>query len=273
MQTIDVTHLCLDESTKAPLLTAEEEKELGRAIQRGCAASLDKMVVANTRLALSNATKFTKRGLPLVDLFQEAVCGLIMAAKRFDPERGYRFSTYATWWIRQSIQRALADKGQTIRLPVHRYEQIVWLKKCVVRLTNDFGDRPTPAEIAEAMGISREVVAELLTVMNQQPSSLDKLVSDGNDTPFSYWIEDSNALQPEREVEKTSTAEMVNGLLETLTAREAMIVKMRFGFNGYDAMTLREISERFGLTRERIRQIEGDALGRLRRVVGGVNYF
>jgi RNA polymerase primary sigma factor len=272
-----------------PLLTVEEEVELARRWRRGRQAeqrlsrnghdekerarlrrqikagyaARDHLITANTRLVISIAKRYRGQGVPFQDLIQEGNLGLMRAADKFDPDRGYKFSTYATWWIRQAVTRALADQGRTIRLPVHMGEAIRKLNRTAYLLEQDLGRPPSPEEIADEMGLKPRRVRWMMKVA-RRPMSLQKPVGEEKDSELGSFIEDEETPPPPEVAEQTLLRATLEELLETLDPREARVLRLRFGLhNGY-RYTLEEVGEKFGLTRERIRQIEKEALRRLR---------
>lgn len=285
----DTISLYLKEVGKVPLLTQEEEIELAKKIEEGNLAKrrlakgvsdpeerkrLEKLVEegkaaqehlikANSRLVVSVAKKYIGRGVPFLDLIQEGNIGLIRAVKKFDYRRGYKFSTYATWWIRQAVTRAIADQGRTIRVPVHMYEQINQLARAVRKLVQELGREPTTEEIAEELSISPNKVEQIIRV-SHRPLSLETPVGEEEDSFLGDFIEDDSSPSPTETATQSLLREQLEEILKSLSPREAKILKLRFGLlDGY-SYTLEEVGRKFGVTRERIRQIEAQALGRLR---------
>ncbi len=240
----------------------EERRRLERAIDEGRAAR-EHLIKANTRLVVSIAKKYMGRGVPFLDLIQEGNLGLMKAVEKFDHTRGYRFSTYATWWIRQTITRAIADQGRTIRVPVHMSDRIRRLYKTARRLEQEQGRKPTPEEIAEELEIEPRKVQWMLKV-SWRPLSLEKPVGEEEDSELGSFIEDDNTPTPTQTAYEHLLKEKMEEILATLTPREARILRLRFGLQDGRSYTLEEVGQKFGLTRERIRQIEGKALRRLR---------
>src|SRR5579885_218037 len=246
------------------LLTAKEEIELDRRIARGDMGAKKKLIQANLRLVVSVAKKYQGRGLPFLDLIQEGNLGLIRAAEKYDPERGYKFSTYATWWIRQGITRALADKSRTIRVPVHMVETINNLRKTTRRLSQELGRRPNMEELAGALKVTIGKVKEVLAA-NRLPLSLDTPYGEDEDNSLAELVEDENSTPPEVSTETQLMSRDIRGVLSTLTPREREILVLRFGLNDGQQRTLEQVGRLVGLTRERTRQIELKALRALRQ--------
>ncbi len=240
----------------------EERKRLERIVSEGKAAR-EHLIKANTRLVVSIAKKYMGRGVPFLDLIQEGNLGLMKAVEKFDYRRGYRFSTYATWWIRQTITRAIADQGRTIRVPVHMSDRIRRLYKTARRLEQERGRKPTPEEIAEELDIEPHKVRWMLKV-SWRPISLEKPIGEEEDNELGSFIEDDQTPPPTQSTYEHLLKEKMEEVLATLTPREARILRLRFGLLDGKSYTLEEVGQKFGLTRERIRQIEGKALRRLR---------
>ena len=260
----DAVKQYLKEMGRYALLSAEEENELAARIEAGDKSASDEMVQSNLRLVVAIAKKYVGRGLTLDDLIQEGNLGLMRAVKKFDRSKGFKFSTYATWWIRQSITRAIADSGRTIRIPVHMVETINKLVVAEKQLTQELGRDPTNGELAEKLGW--EDVQKVLEVrkLSLQPTSLSAPVGDGEDSAFGDFIEDMNAADPYEEAEMTDLRKNIAMVLDTLTEREKRVIELRYGLNGEKPCTLEEVGQEFGVTRERIRQIESKALRKLK---------
>jgi RNA polymerase primary sigma factor len=287
----DTVGLYLKEMSRVPLLKIEEEidlaqriekaeqaqrelqkirdrrkvrvrRELEKAIQDGMLAR-EHLIKANTRLVVSIAKKYIGRGVPFLDLIQEGNLGLMKAVSKFEVARGFRFSTYATWWIRQTITRAIADQGRTIRVPVHMTDRIRSMYKTARRLEQNYGRPPTPEEIAGELEVNTERVEWMLRV-SWVPISLESPVGDEDDSEFGMFVEDEITPQPSQTAYQNMLRERVEQVLGTLSPREARIIRLRFGLENGHPYTLEEVGQKFGLTRERIRQIEGKALRRLR---------
>ena len=251
------------EMGKVPLLTADEEVALAKRIEHKDMAAKAKLIEANLRLVVSVARRHMGRGMPFLDLIQEGNLGLMRAVEKFDYRRGFKFSTYATWWIRQAITRALADQARTIRVPVHMVEMINKFIRVQRQLLQEHGREPTPEEIAEELGVTPEKVREIVKI-SQQPASLHAPVGEDGDTLLADFIEDKDAPSPVEEVDETVGKEQLSRVLDLLTRRERTVLALRFGFEGGRPRTLEEIGHEFGLTRERIRQIEAKTLAKLK---------
>jgi RNA polymerase primary sigma factor len=287
----DSISLYLKEIGRIPLLTAEQEVSLAKRMEAGRnakqrlsksggrlgyekreqlaetvrdgQAAQEHLIKANSRLVVSVAKKYVGRGVPFLDLIQEGNIGLIRAVKKFDYRRGYKFSTYATWWIRQAVTRAIADQGRTIRVPVHMYEQINRLARVSRQLVQELGRDPTMEEIADGLGVSPKKVERTIKV-SQRPLSLEMPVGEEDDSFLGDFIEDSDAPSPTDQASQQLLRDQIDDIFISLTPREVRILQLRFGLvDGY-SYTLEEVGKKFGVTRERIRQIEAQALGRLR---------
>lgn len=245
------------------MLSADEEVKLAHRIAEGDQSAKNELVEANLRLVVSLARHYQGCGLSYQDLIQEGNIGLIKAAEKFDVSKGFRFSTYASWWIKQALSRAIADQSRTIRIPVHMTENINKFKKTERELLSKLNREPKIKEIADAMGISEKQAKEIQSYI-VEPTSLDIQVGDDDDTTIGSFIEDTHFVNPESAYIKESNGDVVNAVLDTLSDREANILRLRFGIGGKKAMTLEEVGKEYGLTRERIRQIEAKALRKLR---------
>jgi RNA polymerase primary sigma factor len=259
---VDSLRLYLRSIGRVPLLTAEEEVSLAKRIERGDMAAKQHMVEANLRLVVSIAKGYVGRGLTLLDLIQEGSLGLIRAVEKFDYRRGYKFSTYATWWIRQAVTRALADKGRTIRIPVHMVERLNKLIYAERRLIQQLGREPTPEELAGELECSVRDVREVMRV-TQQPVSLEKPVGDEDDSALADFVEDVSAASPFEIASEALRRENIRRVLEALPTREREVIEMRYGIVGGRSRTLEEVGRAFNITRERVRQIENRTLKKL----------
>lgn len=262
-RTEDSVQLYLREIGRVRLLSAKEEIELARRIAGGDELAKKRLVQANLRLVVSVAKKYQNRGLPFLDLIQEGNLGLIRAAEKFDAERGYKFSTYATWWIRQGVTRALADKSRTIRVPVHMVETINNLRKATRKLSQELGRRPTLEDLAKAMNCSITKVKEVLSA-NRVPMSLDTPLGEDEDNSLADVVQDESSTPPEDSTASALLALDIRGVLATLTAREREVIILRFGLKDGHQRTLEQVGKLVGITRERTRQIELKALRALR---------
>ena len=259
----DPVRMYLREIGKVPLLTAEQEVSLAKRIERGDMGAKNALIKANLRLVVSIARKYANRGLTLLDLIQEGNLGLIRAVEKFDYRRGFKFSTYATWWIRQAVSRALADQARTIRIPVHMVETINKLIRVQRQLLQDLGREPTPEEIATDMGLTPDKVREIQKI-SQEPVSLENPVGDEGDSQLGDFIEDEQSVAPSDAVGELMQGEDLGRVLELLTSRERRVLEMRYGLTDGRPHTLEEVGVQFGVTRERIRQIEAKTLAKLR---------
>lgn len=259
----DPVRMYLKEIGKVPLLTAEEEVELAKRMEAGDEYAKQKLCEANLRLVVSIAKKYMGRGMLFLDLIQEGNLGLIKAVDKFDYTKGYKFSTYATWWIRQAITRSIADQARTIRIPVHMVETINKLIRVSRQMLQEQGREPTPDEIAEEMGISVEKVREILKIA-QEPVSLETPIGEEEDSHLGDFIPDEDAPAPAEAAAFSMLKEQLVDVLSTLTEREQKVLKLRYGLGDGRARTLEEVGKEFDVTRERIRQIEAKALRKLR---------
>lgn len=259
----DPVHTYLKEIGRVPLLTAQQEADLARAAQAGDADARRALSEANLRLVVSVAKRYVGRGLPFLDLIQEGNLGLMKAAEKFEPERGFKFSTYATWWIRQAITRAIADQARTIRIPVHMVETINKVKKVNSQLLHENGHEPTNEQIAEKLEMPVEKVREIMRVA-QEPVSLETPIGEEEDSHLGDFIPDEDAPAPSDVASHTMLKEQLAEVLSTLTPREEKVLRLRFGLEDGRSRTLEEVGKEFNVTRERIRQIEAKALRKLR---------
>ena len=263
----DSVRLYLREIGKIPLLSNEEEVDLAYRIVKGEKKAKDKMVEANMRLVVSIAKRYSGRSLDFLDLIQEGNTGLLRAVEKFDPDKGFKFSTYATWWIRQAITRAIADQARTIRIPVHMVETINKVLRATRKLTNELNREPSVEEIAKEMGMEPEKVDYVMKI-KQDIASLDATVGrdgDDEDSVLGDFIEDEGRVSPEDAAAAQMLKEQIAEILSSLSEREQKVVKLRFGIGGGRPHTLEEVGAEFSVTRERIRQIEAKALSKLRK--------
>ncbi len=259
--------LYLQEIGKTPLLTIEEEVMRALRIRRGDRAARDRMIKSNLRLVVKIAMDYKDFGLPLLDLISEGNIGLIKAVERFDPRKGGKLSTYAAWWIKQSIKRALANQSKTIRLPVHLVDKISKMRKTAMHLSEGLGREPTDEELAAELQIPTAKVAHLKSV-SVRPASLDAPIGDeGDSTTFGEVVGDENAVSPYEGLREKNLASDLHAMVDSLDKREAEIIRLRFGLNGRDELTLEEVGKRFHVTRERIRQLEYIALAKMRKAM------
>src|SRR6186713_828787 len=256
----------LREIGQIPLLTPEQEIELASKIKKGDKAARSLMIRSNLRLVVKIAHDYANLGLPLLDLISEGNIGLIKAVERFDPRKGGKLSTYAAWWIKQSIKRALANQSKTIRLPVHLVDKISKMRRVAMQMSEELGREPTDDELAEEVGLSAAKVSQLKTVAIR-PASLDAPISDDDTTEFGEIVGDAEALTPFERLRDKNLRDEVGDLLSVLDEREKKIIFSRFGLDGGKAKTLEEVGKKFGVTRERIRQLQNIALMKLRRAL------
>ena len=261
--TSDSVRMYLKEIGRVELLSAEEEVELAKRIEQGDKEAKRRLAEANLRLVVSIARKYAGRGLMFLDLIQEGNMGLMKAVEKFDYRKGFKFSTYATWWIRQAISRAIADQARTIRIPVHMVETINKYIRISRQLHQEMGREPTPDEIAKEMGLTTEKVREIMKIA-QEPISLETPVGEENDSSLGDFIEDHDVLAPADAASYEMLKEQISEVLDTLTEREESVLRLRFGLDDGRSRTLEEVGKVFGVTRERIRQIEAKALRKLR---------
>ena len=261
--TEDPVRMYLKEIGTVPLLTADEELELAQRKADGDEAAKERLIEANLRLVVSIAKRYVGRGMLFLDLIQEGNLGLIKAVEKFDYRKGYKFSTYATWWIRQAITRAIADQARTIRIPVHMVETINKLIRVSRQLLQELGREPTPEEISEEMGMPVDRVREILKI-SQEPVSLETPIGEEEDSHLGDFIQDDNVPVPAEAASFTLLREQLVEVLGTLTEREQKVLRLRFGLDDGRARTLEEVGKEFNVTRERIRQIEAKALRKLR---------
>ncbi len=259
----DPVRMYLKEIGKVPLLDAEEETELAKRMEQGDEEAKRRLAEANLRLVVSIAKRYVGRGMQFLDLIQEGNLGLIKAVEKFDYRKGFKFSTYATWWIRQAITRAIADQARTIRIPVHMVETINKLIRVSRQLLQDLGREPTPEEIAKEMNLDEDKVREILKIA-QEPVSLETPIGEEEDSHLGDFIPDDDAQAPAEAATFTLLKEQLMEVLDTLTPREQKVLRLRFGLDDGRARTLEEVGKEFDVTRERIRQIEAKALRKLR---------
>ena len=261
--TNDPVRMYLKEIGKVPLLTAVEEVALAKRIERHDMEAKRKLIEANLRLVVSIAKRHVGRGVSFLDLIQEGNLGLMRAVEKFDYRRGFKFSTYATWWIRQTITRAIADQARTIRIPVHMVDATNRFIRVQRQLLQDIGREPTREEIAAEMGTTPQKVREILKI-SQEPVSLETPIGEEGDSQLGDFIEDKHAVKPVEAVSEIMQEEKLNQVLSTLTHRERKVIELRFGLKGEHPRMLEEVGQKFGLTRERIRQIEAQTLAKLK---------
>ena len=256
----------LREIGRIPLLTPQQEVELAGKIKEGDAAARERMINANLRLVVTIARDYINLGLPLLDLISEGNIGLTKAVERFEPGKGAKLSTYAMWWIKQSIKRALANQSKTIRLPVHLVDKIAKVRRVSLQMSDELGREPTNDELGEEIGIAAEKVARLRSI-GIRPASLDAPIGDDDATEFGEIIGDEDAQTPFELLRDESLRGEVDGLIAVLDSREKKIISQRFGLDGGKPKTLEDVSKGFGVTRERIRQLQNTALAKLRRAL------
>jgi RNA polymerase primary sigma factor len=261
--TTDALQLFLKDIGRVPLLTAAQEVELAKRIERGDHGAKQAMVEANLRLVVSIAKRYRNQGLPFLDLIQEGTIGLVRAAEKFDYRKGFKFSTYATWWIRQAVARAIADKGRTIRMPVHVVEKLNRILRCERKLRAERGREPTVEEIARDLDMSSEEV-EHIRRSSQAPVSLEKPVGDDDESEFGHFLADESTPLPDELAETALQREALRSILGALSERERRVLELRYGLDGQQPRTLDEVGRAFNVTRERIRQIEHQGLKKLR---------
>jgi RNA polymerase nonessential primary-like sigma factor len=263
----DVTRIYLSEIGRARLLTAEEEITLARAVRKGCLASRQRMIESNLRLVVNVARPYIKRGLPLLDLVEEGNLGLIRAVEKFDPDRGCRFSTYATWWIRQSVERAIMNQCRTVRLPIHVIRELTTYLRTSRKLEQTLNRRPTADEVASELGTDPKSVKRLF-IMNDSANSADEAPGSesGSGRSLLESIADENGSNPEAHYAGAAAEELLGKWLEQLPAQQRDVVEHRYGLHGHGRRTLEEVGELLGVTRERVRQVQLAALVRLREI-------
>jgi RNA polymerase primary sigma factor len=259
----DALQLFLKDIGKVPLLTAAQEVELAKRIERGDHAAKQAMVEANLRLVVSIAKRYRNQGLPFLDLIQEGTIGLVRAAEKFDHRKGFKFSTYATWWIRQAVARALADKGRTIRMPVHIVEKLNKISRSERKLRGELGREPSAAEVGRDVDLLAEEVAQIRRLA-QTPVSLEKPVGDEDESEFGHFLTDESEPLPDEAAELVLRNETLRNMLSMLSPRERRVLELRYGLDGGHPRTLDEVGQAFNVTRERVRQIESHTLKKLR---------
>lgn len=264
--TADATKVYLSELGKSKLLTADEEKIYGKRVLRGDQEARKVMIESNLRLVVKISRRYLNRGLPLLDLIEEGNLGLIRAVEKFDPDRGFRFSTYATWWIRQNIERALMNQSRTIRLPIHINKEINQYYRKARELTQLYGEEPTMAEVALALDKPLEKLQKLLNY-GERVSSLDITIGKEGNSPLVNFVSEESELEPDEAINDDAVHESVESWLHQLEPKQQEVIVRRFGLHGHDNSTLAQVGEELGLTRERVRQIQMEALRRLRRIL------
>jgi RNA polymerase primary sigma factor len=254
----------LREIGEVPLLTPQQEIDLAARIHKGDAAAREHMIRANLRLVVKIAHDYEGMGLPLLDMINEGNVGLMRAVQRFDPAKGAKLSTYAAWWIKQAIKRAIANQGRTIRVPVHLVDRIAKIRRTAMQLHEELGREPTDAEVAEVLGMKRKRVTELLEAA-QRPASLDAPIGEDDDTSFAEKVRDEAMSTADAAIQQDQSHAMIREFVDRLDEREQTILRYRFGLDGGSEKTLEEVGQHFGVTRERIRQIQNGAMSKLRR--------
>lgn len=262
----NVMRTYMQEIGKTPLLTPQEEVELAERIKKGDKEARDRMISANLRLVVKIAHDYNNFGLPLLDLISEGNIGLIKAVERFDPSKGGKLSTYAAWWIKQAIKRALANQSKTIRLPVHLVDKIAKMRQVTSKLAEELDREPTDDEVAYEMGVSANRVSHLKSV-SVRPSSLDAPIGEDGDTNFGDLIGDEMQSTPLENLQQKTTSNDIQSVINLLEPRESEIIRLRFGLDGNHPLTLEEVGEKFDITRERVRQIQMIALHKMRRIM------
>jgi len=262
----NVMRTYMQEISKTPLLTKQEEVDLAKRIKAGDKSARDHMISANLRLVVKIAYDYNNFGLPLLDLISEGNIGLIKAVERFDPEKGGKLSTYAAWWIKQSIKRALANQSKTIRLPVHLVDRIARMRKVTAQLADELDREPSDEEIGYAMDMPVNKVAHLKSV-SIRPASLDAPVGEDGEATFGELVGDENEATPLENLQEKSMSNDIKSVIDRLEDREADIIQLRFGLDGNRPLTLEEVGERFDITRERVRQIQNIAIHKMRRLM------
>jgi RNA polymerase primary sigma factor len=266
----DSLQLFLKDIGKVDLLTAAQEVELAKRIERGDHLAKQEMIEANLRLVVSIAKRYRNQGLPFLDLIQEGTIGLVRAAEKFDYRKGFKFSTYATWWIRQAVARALADKARTIRMPVHVVEKLNKIVRTERKLRAELCREPTPQEIADDLDLPLEEVEQIMR-SSQTPVSLEKPVGDEEESEFGHFITDESVPLPDEVADESMRKESLRKILGTLSHRERRVLELRYGLDGEHPRTLDEVGRTFNVTRERIRQIENQSLKKLRALADAVS--
>lgn len=267
MDESDAVKLYFKDIERTPLLSHEEEIELARRIKKGDSRARKKMIQANLRLVVNIAKRYSYTGVPMLDLIEEGNIGLMKATRKYDPKKGYRFSTYAAWWIKQYMMRAIANQGKTIRIPVYMVETVLKYKKIMEVLKHRLRRTPIASEIAKRMGISARKVKEIAQVSLSQPASLEAPVGEENAGQFVELIEDESAASPDERLSEVLQHEHIKGLLDKLDKRAKKVLLLRFGLEGKKTLTLQEIADRFKITKERVRQIEEGAIKKLKELI------